>query len=136
MALAELSGDDKPDLVVVSALGAELWFGDGDGRFAFGEQIATEVTLDDVTLADLDQDGEADVAASSSSGDLVVVSLHSPPPEPGDANCDGRIDSADLDAVLSRIFLPGCAGADVDGDGRVGAADVVLVVELIVGRAS
>lgn len=53
---------------------------------------------------------------------------------PGDANCDGRIDSADIDAVIHNVFRFQCSAADVDGDQRVTAADVLLVIELVSGN--
>jgi hypothetical protein len=48
---------------------------------------------------------------------------------PGDANCDGRIDAADIDGVIGRLFTDGCGGADVDGDGVVSVADLVLLID-------
>lgn len=131
MHLADADADGTLDLFVVSALGAELWYGSGTGRFGFGERLATDSTLDAMTLADLNHDGEIDVAATSSALDEVTVILHSEPPAPGDANCDGRIDGTDVAALISRLFAPGCRGADVDQDGRVVAADLVLLVELV-----
>jgi hypothetical protein len=51
------------------------------------------------------------------------------PAGPGDANCDGRIDQADVDALIHRLFVPGCPDADVNGDERVTAADLPLLIE-------
>ena len=50
---------------------------------------------------------------------------------PGDANCDGAVNSADLSAVVDAIFNGGCAGADVNGDGRVTGADLPAEVKLL-----
>ncbi len=50
---------------------------------------------------------------------------------PGDANCDGRIDSADIDGLVLRMFGPGCPAADVNGDGVVNAADMVGLIQLL-----
>ncbi len=52
---------------------------------------------------------------------------------PGDANCDGVIDEADIDGVVRRIFEPGCSAADVDGDGRVTVVDLLLIVKMVAG---
>lgn len=52
---------------------------------------------------------------------------------PGDANCDGRIDEADIAGVIQNVFEQTCSTADVDGDGRVLANDVLLVVQRVVG---
>jgi hypothetical protein len=54
----------------------------------------------------------------------------------GDANCDGRLTSADLPALLSLLSLgsPGeCATADVNGDGQPTTADVAALIELLFG---
>jgi Dockerin type I domain len=53
---------------------------------------------------------------------------------PGDANCDGRIDEADIDGVITNIFVQTCSTADVDGDGKVLANDVLLVVQRLVAQ--
>jgi hypothetical protein len=50
---------------------------------------------------------------------------------PGDANCDGVINEADIDGVVSNIFDLQCSTADVDGDGQVAANDISLVVLLV-----
>jgi len=53
------------------------------------------------------------------------------PAGPGDANCDGRINAADLNALIDRLFAPGCAAADVNEDGRVTASDLVQLLKLL-----
>jgi len=52
---------------------------------------------------------------------------------PGDANCDGTRDRADLDALVTAVFIgPGdCPDADANGDGIVNAADVPALVRVI-----
>ena len=51
----------------------------------------------------------------------------------GDANCDGHIDTADLDAVAFAIFEGGaCPAADVNADGVVSAADLSAAVPFVV----
>ncbi len=53
------------------------------------------------------------------------------PAGPGDANCDGRIDDADVLGVSVAIFEPGCSAADVNGDGVVTAADIIALLRLL-----
>jgi len=53
------------------------------------------------------------------------------PAGPGDANCDGRIDAADIDGIIPQIFFPTCTGADVNGDQRVTVSDLLLIIELV-----
>src|SRR5574337_1469432 len=51
---------------------------------------------------------------------------------PGDVDCNGDADSADLAALVSGLFDgTTCAGADVNGDGRITAADLVAEVVII-----
>ena len=51
----------------------------------------------------------------------------------GDTNCDGTVDQADFDSLLSALFGGGgeCAGLDVNGDGLISAADVVALLEIL-----
>ncbi len=56
------------------------------------------------------------------------------PAGPGDANCDGRIDDADVLGVLRRLYSQGCSAADVNGDGVVTAADVIAMLLLLDSR--
>lgn len=53
------------------------------------------------------------------------------PAGPGDANCDGHIDVADVNALIDRLFEPGCAAADVNQDGHVSASDLVQLFKLL-----
>lgn len=63
-----------------------------------------------------------------------TTTITPPPFDPGDANCDGMINEADIDGVISNLFDPRCSAADVDRDGRVAANDVLLVVQLVAGN--
>lgn len=52
----------------------------------------------------------------------------------GDANCDGRIDAADVTAVIALIpFIDSgdCGGADANDDDRVDAADIDATIRLL-----
>lgn len=51
---------------------------------------------------------------------------------PGDANCDGVVDSVDMEALVLEFFRPPtCSGADVNGDGVVNGADVLALTVLL-----
>src|SRR3990172_5041575 len=51
---------------------------------------------------------------------------------PGDADCSGTLNSADLGAVVDAIFeTSACAGADVNGDQTLSAADLVAEIYLL-----
>lgn len=78
MGLRDFDGNGIDDLMVLSALGAELWYGAADGTFSFGESLVndTDTTLDALEIADLNGDGKPDVAASDSTQDRVTVVLN------------------------------------------------------------
>ena len=56
----------------------------------------------------------------------------------GDANCDGKITSADAAAVLravvglAQLSVEGALNADVDGDGAITAEDAALILQYVV----
>ncbi|GIW42578.1 MAG: hypothetical protein KatS3mg076_3155 [Candidatus Binatia bacterium] len=53
---------------------------------------------------------------------------------PGDVNCDGVVDSADVDLLIVLLFCdpcPACPNQDVNGDGLVSAADIVALLRLL-----
>lgn len=59
-------------------------------------------------------------------------------PTPGDANCDGTIDSIDAALVLQYgaglVQSLGCEGnADVNGDGVINAIDAALILQYTAG---
>jgi len=53
------------------------------------------------------------------------------PAGPGDANCDDRLDSSDLSAIITQIFDRTCDKADANLDGRVSSADVTSLLRLL-----
>ncbi len=49
---------------------------------------------------------------------------------PGDTNCDGKLNAADLQAVIEQVFVegpPACAAADVNKDGAISAPDLTAL---------
>ncbi len=49
---------------------------------------------------------------------------------PGDANCDGVVAAADVEALVSALFVAAeCDGVDANGDGRNSAADLVALLQ-------
>ncbi len=138
--VADFDDDGIFDVTVASSLGAELWLGRTAGRFERGELIFVasfgQLSTIDLATGDFNQDGMIDIAASSSEDDLVTIALNGADAPsgtfpPGDANCDGSVDEADLDGVIRRIFSPGCPAADVNGDGVVTAADLTALSETL-----
>jgi len=72
-------------------------------------------------------------APSGATTATPTVTPPTPPAGPGDANCDGSINSADEAALVNRLFSGGCPGADVDGDGQVRVNDLLALLQSLAG---
>jgi len=137
MGLADLTGDGVADLVVLSALGAEMWTGAADGGFAFGETMIDDDSLDALVLADLNGDAKVDLAASANTQDRVTVVLNgadvpfTPSPTATITATPTRT------PVLSATPTPlaGCTG-DCNGDGTVSISDLIQGVNIALGNAA
>jgi hypothetical protein len=155
MALGKVDDDGINDLIVISGLGAELWVGQADGTFDFGESLTKDNTLDALTLADLNGDGKLDVAASASTQDRVTVVLNgadvpfTPSPTPTITPTPTRTGTPTRTLTPSPT-LPGgsgtptatrtpggpdCAG-DCDGNGSVGINELIQGVNIALGNAA
>jgi hypothetical protein len=142
IALGPIDDDALDDLVVLSALGAELWYGQADGTFHFGESLVKDNTLDRLALADLNADGLLDVAASASTADRVTVVLNgtdvpfTPAPTPTNTPTPTRT------GTPTRTFTPtatstghGCPG-DCDGSTSVTINELILGVNIALGSGN
>src|SRR6185295_8786374 len=69
MGLADFDADGLDDLLVLSAQGGDLWYGEASGTFRFGESAISDRAVDSFTLSDLNGDGRIDIAASASTQD-------------------------------------------------------------------
>lgn len=146
MVLGNMDDNGVDDLVVVSVLGAELWYGQADGTFKFGESLTDDDTLDSLALADLNGDGRIDVAASASSKDLVTVVLNgadvpfTPSPTPTITPTPTRTFTPTATPRTSGTPTatptggPGCPG-DCDGSGMVSIAEIIRGVNIALGNA-
>lgn len=94
----------------------------GNGDFAEGVHL-TVVGLVEMTQADHDEIDAAQFLCDAC-----------------DANCDGTVTGADIDAFVSAVTSPSpalcapCAG-DVNGDGTADSSDIDLFVECLMGSA-
>jgi hypothetical protein len=120
VAVADLDGDAKPDLVVANTQGSgglSVRLGNGDGSFGAATAVAGGAAAPqiDLGLGDLDGDGKAD---------LVVFTTTTPATGPADVSVrlgagNGTFGAAvhtaaGTNSITSRLVL-----ADADGDGKL-----------------
>lgn len=75
-------------------------------------------------VADVDRDGQPDLAASSAARQVAGVGA----PCPGDTNGDGVIDFRDLNEVIGCFGMSGDLAGDVNDDGFVNFVDLNIVL--------
>lgn len=136
MALAEVDDDGLADLLVLSTQGVDLFYGQADGSFDFGESVVASRALDAFTVADLNGDGLPDVAASASTQDKVTVILNgadvpfTPAPTATATPTGGT-----ATPTATRTGGSGCPG-DCDGSGAVAINELVTGVNIALGNAA
>jgi hypothetical protein len=114
LAVADVNGDGKPDLIVVGAPQVEILLGNGDGTFRAGASVTLNgVAPTGVVAGDFNQDGKVDLAVSggsSAGGAFVAILL---------GNGDGTFQSQlDYSTWGSYSVITG----DFNGDGHLDLA--------------
>ena len=137
MALADMDANGIDDLVVVSALGAELWYGEAAGTFRFGESISDDDSLDALTIADLNNDDRLDIAASGSSQDRVTVVLNGADvpftPAPTATITQTPTRTVPVPTATRTPGGPVCAG-DCSANGTVAVNELIQGVNIALGH--
>jgi hypothetical protein len=107
LALADLNGDHKLDLIVVDGQGMiDVMLGNGDGTFQAATRYATGASPFAVAVADLRHTGTLDLLALSNQGVSVLL-----------GNGDGTFGAAQA-VALSGSNLSALAVGDLNGDGK------------------
>ena len=116
LAIGELNGDGRPDVVVTNSYDrnttGSVLFGNGDGTFGYQGDFATGVGPFGVVIADLNGDGRQDFAVTNRGGDPDAVS-NSVSVFLGDGR--GNIRAAGEFNVRENPMAMGVADFDADG---------------------
>jgi Bacterial Ig-like domain (group 3)/FG-GAP-like repeat/FG-GAP repeat len=130
IAAGDLNKDGKLDLFVSEVGYSVVYYGKGDGTFTEGPRYATLQDLQQVSISDLDGDGNLDVVLGSSSAGVFTDGSFTIAP-PMFQTLMGRGDGTFVDATAYHVggFNNGALGStkmatgDFDGDGKT---DVIV----------
>lgn len=106
--------------------------------FRCNREGSTALSLNVQELFDARAGDPQRIDAAVVSGAVSCVTPRPAQTLPGDANCDGVVNSVDAALVLQfvaglRVSLPCRENADVNGDGRVDARDAALILQIDAG---
>lgn len=117
LAAGDLDGDGRIDVAIAGGSGVSVLL--NEGRLSFRESVTLRVdgVTEGIAIADLDDDGDQDIAASIPGSDRVVFFANGGAGDFLDA--DGH---PNLTALPVRVGPGGLLAADLDRDGRVEVA--------------
>jgi hypothetical protein len=130
VAVADMDLDGRPDIVAATRNTGDLWLFHNDGgsppTFRWCEPGAAGAGIQEIDIADLDGDGDPDVAAREPAGS---ASWFENTPCLADFNRDQVVDTRDVLAFLNA-WLAGDSRADFDGNGVNDSRDVLAFLNL------
>ena len=126
-AVGNLRNNGKLDVVVSQPGQVNIFYGNGDGTFTAGPSYAGLPDVEQVTISDLDGDGNLDIELGSSTGGIYTFGgqIATPMYQVLMGRGDGTfVDSQDypLAPFSLKGYQPAIASADFNGDGN---ADVL-----------
>jgi len=112
VAVADLTNDGKPDVLIGTSAGLVLLTGAGDSQFQPGRQILAGCWVLSLAVADFDRDGKPDIAALCTGSDMVLILKNA-----------GNGDFQEVSRLpVSSYQAHGVAVADFNRDGRLDLA--------------
>ena len=112
LAVADLTNDGKPDVLIGASTGLVLLTGAGDSQFQPGRQIFAGCWVLSLAVADFDKDGKLDIAALCTGSDVVLILKNA---GNGDFQEASRL-------PVSSYGARAVAAADFDQDGQLDLA--------------
>ena len=116
VAIADVNGDGKPDLLVVSGFyNVGVLLGNGDGTFQpvvfypDGGVVSNEFNYQSIAVADVNGDGKPDLLVANASPGIGVLL----------GNGDGTFQPVVTYTASSIVDTQSLAAADVNGDGKI-----------------
>ena len=146
IALRDVTGDLRPDIVVADQVGNAVTITPMRDNRAFGAPVPYALGLRPTTIssADFDGDGRYDLAVHGN-GNWIVTNQAATPPPRGDGNGDGSRSAADLVALARSRHLGEprpvenaaatgtTSGIDANGDGQIDKFDVAALCAKLFG---
>ncbi len=114
--VADLNGDDIPDLAATGSGGVGVMLGNGDGTFRPRVNYSTGAQSQDLAAGDFNSDGRVDLAVSLNSAQFSLALLT--------GNGNGTFNApVTFENTAAQDDSPAIVATDLDNDGRL---DVVL----------